>query len=182
MFCTSDKFFQEIINTILGGSMSSKLFINIRELSGFAYDIHSDLINFTDTGALVISAGINPKNLYDALEQILSQISNFSYTLKEEDIRNAKQLIIGRLLLDGENTSSVAYRIGQEFLLSSKAATLQETISKINNAQSNDLLNFIDDAFKKSNLNIAIVGPNRGSSKLSRIVESFSPSNSKILM
>ncbi len=181
LFRASDKFFQEIINTILGGSMSSKLFINIRELSGFAYDIHSDLINFTDTGALVISAGINPKNLYNALEQILFQISNFSYTLQDSDISNAKKLITGRLLLDGENTSSAAYKIGQEYIYSSKADTMQETISKINNVQSSDLLKFIDDVFKKSNLNVVVVGPNRGSSKLSRIVESFSSSNSNFL-
>jgi len=150
-------------------------------LSGFAYDIHSDLINFTDTGALVISAGINPKNLYNALEQILFQISNFSYTLQDSDISNAKKLITGRLLLDGENTSSAAYKIGQEYIFSSKADTMQETISKINNVQSSDLLKFIDDVFKKSNLNVVVVGPNRGSSKLSRIVESFSPSNSNFL-
>lgn len=182
LFRTSDKFYQEIINTILGGSMSSKLFINIRELSGFAYDIHSDLISFTDTGALVISAGINPKNLYSAIDQILSQIATFSYTIEEKDIWNAKQLLTGRLLLDSENTNSVAYKIGQDYLFFDKSDTLQETISKINNVQLTDLLQFCDDVFKNSNISMAVVGPNRGSIKMSRIIQNFSREHSNFVM
>ena len=162
--------------------MSSKLFINIRELSGFAYDIHSDLISFADTGALVISAGINPKNLYSAIDQILSQIATFSNTIEEKDIWNAKQLLTGRLLLDSENTNSVAYKIGQDYLFFDKSDTLQETISKINDVQLSDLLQFYDDVFKNSNISMAVVGPNRGSTKMSRIVQSFSRENSNFLM
>ena len=112
----------------------------------------------------------------------MSQIATFSNTIEEKDIWNAKQLLTGRLLLDSENTNSVAYKIGQDYLFFDKSDTLQETISKINNVQLTDLLQFYDDVFKNSNISMAVVGPNRGSTKMSRIIQSFSRENSNFLM
>ena len=70
----------------------------------------------------------------------------------------------------------------QEYLFFDISDTLQETFSKINDVQLSDLLQVYDDVFKNSNISMAVVGPNRGSIKMSRIIQNFSRENSNFVM
>ena len=64
----------DLLSVALGEGMSSRLFVEVREKRGLAYDVHSEVSHFSDTGALVVSAGVDPKRVYDAVQTILEQV------------------------------------------------------------------------------------------------------------
>ncbi|MCX6004007.1 MAG: pitrilysin family protein, partial [Chloroflexi bacterium] len=102
------RFTLDLMNVILGEGMSSRLFLEVRDKLGLAYNIHSYLDHFNDTGALTIYAGVEPKNLKVGISAILEQLALLKECVPEEELTKAKELSKGRLLLRMEDSRSVA--------------------------------------------------------------------------
>ena len=139
--------------------MSSRLFLEIREKRGLAYSIHSSTDHFLDTGALVIEAGVDPKNLATAVKAILEELNRLKEEIPASELSKAKELCKGRLLLRMEDTRSVAGWQGIQELLLRKILSVDEVISIIDSIKADDLLRVAQKLLVNEGLNFAVVGP-----------------------
>ncbi len=154
-----DRFALDLLNIVLGEGMSSRLFIAIREQQGLAYDIHSYVDHFTDSGAVIIHAGVDPRRVDAALQAILIQLSQLKEHISEPELNKAKELAKGRLLLSLENSRSVASWLGVQEILTNRILTIDEVISLIEAVTIEDLRRVAQQVLISEKLNLAIVGP-----------------------
>lgn len=112
---SSDRYSAEIFNTILGVGMSSRLFQEVREKRGLAYDIHSSLDQGKNFGYVQVYAGTDKKKANEAKEIILKEIDEMK-NLKQEDFDSAKEQLIGQYLLEDEKSEAVARKLLAEEL------------------------------------------------------------------
>lgn len=161
----------DLLSVALGEGMSSRLFVEVREKRGLAYDVHSEVSHFTDTGALVVSAGVDPKRVYDAAQTILEQIGALRDGLPEAELEKAKRLSAGRLMLRMEDTRAVANWMGQSEMLLGNIAHVDEVIEQVNAVTTDDAHRLANDLLVSERLNIAVVGPCRGRRRIERMLK-----------
>ncbi|MCX6004479.1 MAG: insulinase family protein, partial [Chloroflexi bacterium] len=161
-----DRFVVDIISMILGEGMSSRLFTEVREKLGLAYDVHSYAEHFRDTGAFVIQAGIDPKQSRNALCAILSQLKSITGGVAEAELRKAKEMAKGRLLLSMENSRNIAGWYGAQEMLTEKILTVDEVTQTVESISLDDLKRVAQDILVTEKLNLAIVGPLKSSDSL----------------
>ena len=107
----------ELLNTVLGGGMSSRLFLEMREKRGLAYDVHSVTTHYQDCGDLAVFCGVDPKRVGDALSVILEQLAYLREGVTIQELQKAKEMLKGRLLLRMEDTRAVSGWHGAQELL-----------------------------------------------------------------
>ncbi|MEE8442818.1 MAG: pitrilysin family protein, partial [Dehalococcoidia bacterium] len=98
-----DRYALDMMSTVLGEGMGSRLFLEIREKRGLAYDIHSMVTHFRDTGSIVVYFGVDPKKARRTAQTILGEFRRMKAGVPEEELRRAKELAKGRLLLRMED-------------------------------------------------------------------------------
>ena len=160
----------DLLSVALGEGMSSRLFVEVREKRGLAYDVHSGVSHFTDTGAMVVSAGVDPKRVYDAVQTILEQVGALRDGLPEDELEKAKRLSAGRLMLRMEDTRAVASWMGQSEMLLGKIVHVDDVIEQVNAVTTGDVLCLANDVLVSERLNIAVVGPCRGHKRIERML------------
>ena len=129
----------DLLSVALGEGMSSRLFVEVREKRGLAYDVHSEVSHFSDTGALVVSAGVDPKRVYDAVQTILEQVGALREGMPEDELEKAKRLSAGRLMLRMEDTRAVASWMGQSEMLLGRIADVDDVIGRVNAVTTDDV-------------------------------------------
>lgn len=154
-----DRFILDILNVLLGGGMSSRLYLTIRETLGLAYDIHSYAEYYLDTGSVTIYAGVSPGSIYEAVKAVLGELGTLRESVPEGELRKAKELIKGRLMLSMEDTRNVAGWAGAQELLLGRVQTLDEVIAVIDAITTQDLERVARQLFRTERLNAAVVGP-----------------------
>lgn len=154
-----DRFALGLLNTILGGGMSSRLFTEIREKRGLAYSVYSSVEHFFDSGSLVIYAGVAPENIPVAIEAILEEVSNLKDGITEAELSRAKILSKGRLLLRMEDTYAVASWLGAQELLLRKILTVDEASAAIDAIQMDDVLRVARNLLIAGRASLAVVAP-----------------------
>ena len=160
----------DLLSVALGEGMSSRLFVEVREKRGLAYDVHSEVSHFSDTGALVVSAGVDPKRVYDAVQTILEQVGALREGLPEDELEKAKRLSAGRLMLRMEDTRAVASWMGQSEMLLGRIADVDDVIERVNAVTTDDVRCLANDVLVTERLNIAVVGPCRGHRRIERML------------
>ncbi len=163
---------QEVLATILGGNMSSRLFIKVREKNGLAYYIKTEAESFTDSGYLVTQAGIPHSALPKAVEMILKEYKNLaSQIITESELKKAKDYLKGNLVLSLESSDALAsFYAGQE-LLTSKILTLKEECAKIDKVKASEVKALAKEIFKKECLNLAVIGPHKNEKELQKLMK-----------
>ena len=122
-----------ILDSIIGGAMSSRLFQEVREERGLAYSIYSYYTSYADTGAFIIYGGTSPEKTLELNETIQMVIHSLEKNgLSEREIENAKEQVKGGFLLGLESTESRMYRNGNNELLFEQHRTADEVVAKIN--------------------------------------------------
>ncbi|MCJ7523468.1 MAG: insulinase family protein [Dehalococcoidia bacterium] len=167
-----DRFTLDLLNLILGESMSSRLFLEIREKMGLAYDIHSHVSHYHDSGSVNVCAGVDPKKVEDLIQSILIELTK----LKEEEVSEselikAKELGKGRLMLRMEDTRSVAGWIGGQELLMNQIRTVDEVVSMLDDVNSNDLRRVARELFREDKLRLAVVAPRPEEDRLEKLLK-----------
>ena len=158
-FFHPDRFCLDLLNVILGEGMSSRLFINIRDRRGLAYDIHSYVSHFRDSGSLIVYAGVQPKQVKSALTAILEELSQLKSGIPEAELTKAKELSKGRLLLRMEDSRSVVGWSGVQEILLGQVLSVDEVLSIIDAITTDNLKRIARELFITEKLNLAIVGP-----------------------
>ena len=160
----------DLLSVVLGEGMSSRLFVEVREKRGLAYDVHSGVSHFSDTGAIVVSAGVDPKRVYDAVETILEQVGAMRDGVPEDELNKAKRLSAGRLMLRMEDTRAVASWMGQSEMLLGEIPQVDDVIEQVNAVTIEDVRGVANDVLVSERLNIAVVGPCRGHRRIERML------------
>jgi predicted Zn-dependent peptidase len=154
-----DRFAVDILNIILGEGMSSRLFMEVREKYGLAYDIGSGVDHFKDSGDFIVHAGTEPGQVNKALSLILDQLNLLKTTITEAELLKAKDLIKGRLFLALENTRSVANWLGAQEMLTGRILTVDEVTALVDRVSVEDLKRVAGQLIVPERLNLAAVGP-----------------------
>ena len=114
----ADRYALDLLNTVLGEGMSSRLFLNIRERLGLAYDVHSFTQKHVDTGHLGVYLGVDPKKATEAIRAVIAEMNDLcELDLTDEELLQAKEFTKGRLRLDLETTNGVAFWLTYQELL-----------------------------------------------------------------
>lgn len=154
------KYTLEVISAILGGMMSSRLFIRIREELGMAYYIHTLSNFFTDTGYLVTQAGVDNNRVEKAIAVVLEEYKKMATKkISERELQKAKDNLIGKMSLHLESSDSQAFFYGLQKILERKILTPKQIQDKINKVSSSDILKTAKEVFKPEKLNLALIGP-----------------------
>jgi predicted Zn-dependent peptidase len=149
-----------LLHVILGANMSSRLFNQIREARGLAYEIATSLKRFRDAGSFIIRAGIDNKKVNQALELILKELKNVKDELVSEDEFNrAKEFYLGQIMLALDDTFDHMLLMGESAVTTDKIESLDEIISAVNKTKREEIRRVAQDIFIENSLNLALIGP-----------------------
>ena len=159
-----------LMNTILGDGMSSRLFLNLREEQGLAYDVHSSASSFRDTGALVVYCGVEPQKTNDAVKTIVQEFHGMHEEPSEQELTKAREYSKGTLLLRMEDTRSVASWLGGQELLQNRVRTPDEIVGMLDDVQPSDIARVAKSVLSDEQMRLAVVGPRGGAKALTGIL------------
>jgi len=153
------RFTIDLFNTVLGGGMSSRLFTEIREHRGLAYDIHSYTEHFLNSGSFAIYAGVDPEKIETAVAAILEETSQIKQGITATELTRAKELSKGRLYLRFEDSQNVALWYGGQEILTQQILAIDDVISIVDAITIDELKEVSKEILTESGLNLAVIGP-----------------------
>jgi len=159
-----------ILAVILGGNMSSRLFLSVRERQGLCYFIRASLNIYQDTGSLVIQAGLDKSRIKQALTLILSELVKIKAGVTLEELKRAKEFLRGKVALDLEDSSALAQFFGNQELLQGKIKTPAEKMAKLDLVTLKQVKAVAQEILVKNKLNLAVIGPNLKKQELEKII------------
>lgn len=167
-----DRFVLGLLSIILGGNMSSRLFIEIREKRGLAYYVRTNNENYQDCGYLTTQAGVEHENFALAVATILQEYKKIATEkVTEKELQRAKDYIKGKSVMGLESSDEVAmFFIAQE-IRKQKILTIQEIFQRIDKVTSSDILRVAKDIFRTDKLNLAVIGPHKNQAKLEALLK-----------
>lgn len=154
------RYTQEIIATILGGMMSSRLFIKVRDELGLAYYIKTEVEDNPDTGVVVTRAGVDNKKVKDAILAVMKEYKKLTKeVVSSQELKKAKEHLKGKNAILLESSDALAYFHGTSELLEGRVHQLKDIFSFIDKVTSKDIKEAAGIIFKPENINLALVGP-----------------------
>ena len=154
-----DRYALDLLSIILGEGMSSRLFVALREEQGLSYDIASGVQHLLDTGAFIVSAGVDPSKLEQAMGSIMEELAKAKRGASPEELAKAKEVAKGRMLLGLEDSRRVASFLGSQELLLDRILTADEVLERVDAVAVDDIHRVANDVLVESALNLAVVGP-----------------------
>ena len=152
-----------ILNTVLGGGMSSRLFQNIREKRGLAYAVFSGITSFRDTGCLSVYAGTAVANARQVIELTLEELHQLkSDLLGEEELQRAKDYLKGSMLLSLESTSSRMANLARQEMVFGRHISLDEIAAGIDAVTAGQVREVAREFFAPAQLALTVLGPLNG--------------------
>lgn len=154
-----DRYAFSLLNTILGGNMSSRLFQEIRERRGLAYSIYSYANSYFDTGMFGIYAGVSPARAEECIDLIVKEIRKATLeTVDDSELQNAKEYTKGNLLLSAENVDNHMVRLAQTDIHFGRYISMEEAIEKIESVTADDICNVAKRLFESETYALTLLG------------------------
>jgi len=154
-----DRFHCYVLNTVLGGGMSSRLFQNIRERQGLAYSVYSDISPYTDTGCLMVCAGTSLESVRQLVDSVLREFKELRQNpVPPEELRRAKDHLKGSLMLSLESTSSRMSNLARQEMHFKRFFSLDELVESIEKVTAADVQHVAQSFFEPSQIALTILG------------------------
>jgi len=167
-----DRFALSVLAVILGGNMSSRLFIEVRERRGLAYSVKTGVEAYHDCGYLATQAGVEHKNLEKTVEIILKEYKKISAKkVGEKELQKAKDYIKGKSVMGFESSDEVAMFFIDQEVKKNEIISMKEIFEKIDKVTTDDILRVSQDIFKPEKLNLAVIGPRKNGRKLEKLMK-----------
>ena len=148
-----------VLNTVLGGGMSSRLFQKIREEQGLAYSIYSDLSPYRDTGCLGVYAGTSAESTPKVVESVLAQFRELkTQELPAEELRRAKDQLKGSLMLSLESSTSRMSNLARQEMYFDRFFSLDETINQIEAVRAEEISAMANHLFQSEKIAVTALG------------------------
>ena len=155
-----DRFSMRIMNDVLGGGMSSRLFREVRERRGLAYSVGSGYGYLSDAGVFTISAGVNRDKLRETISVCLEETEKLAHELVPDDeLRKAKDHNIGRFRLSLETAFSVGQRNGELLLTKGVIESVDDVVAQIEAVTAEDVRKVAQRVIQRDKLHCSVVGP-----------------------
>lgn len=166
-----DRYAISFLSIILGEGMSSRLFLELREKRGLAYDVSSYTSNFLDAGAFNIYTGVDPKKATEAIKVIIGELERIrDHGPTTEELTKARELSKGRMLLRMEDTRSVSGWIGAQDLLLGFVRTIDDAIAEMDAVTIEDLQRVAAELLDPKRAYLAVVGPYKSDKKFAALL------------
>lgn len=170
---SQERFKEAVLASILGGGMSSRLFIEVRERRGLAYSVKTSMDRFVDTGEFASYAGVDVPKAQEAIKVILDEHYSLARGKKKislKELNKAKEYIKGHLALSLEDTKDVNGFYGESELMLGKIETPDEVFAGIDKVTIDDVVNRAKELFVPERLNLAIIGPYKDQAAFEKIL------------
>ncbi len=156
------RFAGAILNTILGGSMSSRLFQEIREKRGLAYSVYSFLSGYIDTGLFGVYVGTDPKEVNSVLGLVNREIKKIlKGELSESDLAEAREHLIGGILLGAESPDSRMMRLAKNEYVFGRYVDFDEMVAKLEKVTIEDMIAVAKETFRDQAVSLVVLGPTK---------------------
>ncbi len=164
----------KILNNIMGETMSSRLFTEVREKRGLAYYVGSSIWEFSDTGAQLSFAGLDIKRIDQSIKIILDQYKKLrDKKVSKEELNRAKENIKGKMYLGLEDSFSIADFLGEQELLFDKIKQPEQVIKDLFAVTSDDIKTLAQEIFIPKNLNLTIIGPFKKKKRFEKLIQNW---------
>jgi len=148
-----------VLNTLLGGGMSSRLFQNIRERQGLAYAIYSDLNPYRDTGCLSVNAGTSRETAGKVVRSIVAEFHKLKSALvPAEELRRAKDQLKGSLMLSLESSTARMSNLARQEMYFDRFFSMDEMMRKIEKVTSEQLKTISEEFFQPEAIAVTVLG------------------------
>ncbi len=154
-----DRYVSYVLNTVLGGSMSSRLFQNIREKRGLAYSVFSGLSAYRDAGALSVYAGCATESVGEVVDLVVSELRAMKSFESDEELRRAKDHLKGSLMLSLESTSSRMSQLARQEIYFGCQHSLDEILEGFERVTADDVRRVAEELFVDGAMNATVIGP-----------------------
>lgn len=166
-----DRYALAVLSTILGGGMSSRLFMAVRERRGLAYSVHTMTENFHDAGYLATQAGVEHENVEKTIQVILDEYKRMTTEIVEpEELKKAKEYIKGKMAMGLEGSDDVVEYLVTQETIRGAIVLPKEKAKLIDRVTAADVLRVAQDIFVNKKLNLAIIGPKASKTKLEKLL------------
>jgi len=163
-----------ILHIILGANMSSRLFNEVREKKGYAYEIATAIKSFDDTGAFIVHAGVVNRKLTNACSLILKELEKTcKVPVKARELSRAKEYFSGQILMSLDDTLERMVWVGEKLINNRKVLHPNRIINNIKAVTPDDIMRSANLLFRKGLFNLSVVGPVEKNKKLSEILKGF---------
>ncbi len=150
----------KVLSVILGGNMSSRMFLGVREAKGLAYYIHTTTDDYMDAGAIVTNAGVDLKRIDDAVSGIIEEYRKLrDEGVLEPELQKAKSYVKGKMVLSLEDSEEFAHLLGKYELLHNDAKSPEEIAKAVDAVTIDDVMRVAKDLFKAEKMKICVIGP-----------------------
>jgi predicted Zn-dependent peptidase len=167
-----DRYAIDLLNTLLGEGMSSRLFLNIRERLGIAYDVHSFMQKHRDTGYVAVYLGVDPKKAVEAVKAVIGELSRLcDDEVASDELERAKEFTKGRLRLDLETTNGVAFWLTYQELLLGEIKTIDEELALVDAVTVADIRRVACEILRGP-IQMAVIGPFASDARFRSAIES----------
>lgn len=150
----------KLLSVILGGNMSSRMFLGVREAKGLAYYIHTSTDDYADGGSIVTNAGVDLNRIDEAISGIIEEYRKVrDEDLSAEELKKAKAYLKGKMILNLEDSEEFAHLLAKYELLRGGAVSPEEIVKKIDSVSQASIQKVAKDLFVEEKLKVAVIGP-----------------------
>ena len=156
----ADRYVSYILNTVLGSSMSSRLFQNVREKRGLAYAVNSGLMSYRDAGVLTVYAGCDPAAVSELIHLVVAELRTLKHDpVPDSELQRAKDHLKGNLVLSLESTTSRMSQLARSEICFGRQIDVSEHLSAIDGVGADDLQRVAAELFLNGSLGATVLGP-----------------------
>lgn len=166
-----DRVVAQVLGTLLGGNMSSRMFSEVREKRGLAYSVRSTSDNMDDVGCLVTFASVNSQKVYEAVKVILDVYRSAKTSIPEDELRRTKDYLSGILTLSYENSEHRSEVSALTELYGEEQKTLEQRIAEIETVTAEQVKALAYKLFDESKICLALIGPFTDEAEFASILE-----------
>jgi predicted Zn-dependent peptidase len=158
-----DRYAMHLLNTILGGGMSSRLFQEVREKKGLAYSVYSYIISHADSGALVIHSGTERRHCSEVVDIALMEMRRLkNEAVTQAELDSSREQIKGKLLMSLESSDSLMTRLAKNFIYLGSHQPVENILAGFDDVGVDDVADIAGKLFDGECLNVEIMGKTAG--------------------
>ncbi|HNV96896.1 MAG TPA: pitrilysin family protein [bacterium] len=164
----------ELLSVILGGNMSSRLFMKIREKLGLCYYIRCESSHYEDTGIFTILSGLDKSRIDEAVKNIFKELKNFLKNgITQEELNMAKEFLKGKFMLRMEDSMNVIAFYCEQLIMKGKFKTIEKTLNEFDKITKKDILEVGRKIFQKNKVNLAVISPYKDKKYFENLINKY---------
>lgn len=160
-----------VLATLLGGNMSARLFIQVRERRGLAYSVHAAVNPYEDAGSFMIQAGLEKNRVPEALSVIMAELKKLTVAkVGPAELKRTKEFLRGKMILELEDSDAIASWYGRQGMFYKKIESPEHAMAKINRVTAAEVQQVARLLFKRANYRLALIGPFKDSIPFAKLL------------